>query len=107
MPAINKMEAESTPITTQITAPIVTTISTNVTKSYRKYHSMVLLSITAGVVVLVSLAWNDVIQTVIKKYYPNTDDTITGKLRYALIITFAVILAQIYVFPYIVDTDKK
>ena len=101
------METENTPFISPIVSPIVSTVSTTVTKSYKKYHSLILLSITAGVVVLVSLAWNDVIQSIIKKYYPRTDDTITGKLRYALIITLAVIIAQIYVFPYIADTDKK
>ena len=57
-------------------------------------------AIMTSTVILISLAWNDVIQNVIERYYPHKNiDTLNGKITYAIIITIFVVLLQIYVFP--------
>lgn len=69
-----------------------------------KYQDAAISSLITGIVLLVSLAWNDFIKSFIKKYFPVKDDnTIHSKLIYALVITFLVISLQIYLFPYIKD----
>lgn len=85
----------------------ISSITNHFTNSYNRYINTVTLSIATGIVVLASLAWNNLIQAIIQKYYPNADDSITGKLQYALIITFIVIMLQMFVFPYFIDTDTK
>lgn len=84
--------------TTQVESVIYTTTS--------KYKSAVVTSIIGGIVVLIAVAWNDVIQAVINKYYPKKNNTITGKLYYATIITLFIVVLQIYLFPYIQDKPK-
>lgn len=79
-----------------------TTLAKPVKETYTKYKTTILTSIITAIAVLVSLAWNNVIQAVINYYYPlSTKATIKGKTYYALIITIFVILLQLYVFPFI------
>jgi hypothetical protein len=75
--------------------------------SYDQYRTTIITAITTGIIILVSLAWNDVVQTTIKTYYPLGDASITGKLHYAFVITFIVILLQIYILPLVMDVKKK
>jgi uncharacterized membrane protein YcjF (UPF0283 family) len=73
-----------------------------INETYNKYQSTIIASITTAVLLLVTLAWNDVIQTIINNYYQHKDDnTIRGKLTYAVVITIFVVLVQLYLFPYI------
>lgn len=77
-------------------------ITGTVKETYTKYQSTIITAITTACLLLISLAWNDVIQSAIEKYYPRKDiDTIKGKVSYAIIITTFVVLLEIYVFPYI------
>jgi hypothetical protein len=70
------------------------------TQVVNKYQEATVSAIITGIVLLVSLAWNDLIKTFIKKYFPAKDDnTVRGKFIYAMIITFLVIILQIYLFP--------
>jgi hypothetical protein len=70
------------------------------TRTYKKYNNVITNSIITGVVLLSGLAWNDVIQSTINKYYPpEKKQDIQAKLVYALIITLFVVLAEIYIFP--------
>jgi hypothetical protein len=63
-------------------------------------------SITVSILLLVTLAWNDVIQGIINNYYPNSrKKTLRSKIIYAILITFIVIIIQTYFFPFI--TGKK
>jgi uncharacterized membrane protein len=66
------------------------------------YQSAVVTSIITGIVLLVSLAWNDVVKALINKYFPSEDNnSLKSKFFYALLITFIVIVLQIYFFPLI------
>ena len=64
---------------------------------------MILTAIIASTLLLVTLAWNDVIQSVIKKYYPknNKNNKLYGKIMYALTVSFIVLLIQMHIFPHI------
>lgn len=74
--------------------------------AYHQYNKALISSVTTAVILLASLAWNDVVQAIVDKYYPEKDKkTIKGKLYYAIVMTFFIILLQIYVFPYI-GADK-
>ena len=73
-----------------------------VKETYDKYQTLVLTSVITATIVLVSMAWNDVIQSIMNKYYPSTGTkTIVSKIYYAIVITLFVILLQIYIFPYL------
>jgi TRAP-type C4-dicarboxylate transport system permease small subunit len=77
-------------------------LTETVKETYTKYQSTIITAIMTAFLLLVSLAWNDVIQTSIQQYYPHKDiNTIKGKVSYAVVITIFVVLLQIYVFPYI------
>lgn len=47
--------------------------------------------ITAAIVTLASIAWDDVIQTIITILYPYEKDNLQAKIIYAIIITILVI----------------
>jgi len=81
-------------------------ITDHLTSSYDQYRVTLITAVTTAVLLLVTLAWNDVIQTTLSKYYPKEDTTITGKLKYAFVITFIVVLLQIYVLPMFMDKRK-
>ena len=55
-----------------------------------------LILIKDAVVLLAAMAWRDVIQGLIKYVYPHEHESILGKLTYALIITFCVVIFIIY-----------
>jgi len=78
-------------------------ITNHITSSYDQYRVTLITAITTAVLLLVTLAWNDMIQTALLKYYPKEDATITGKMKYAFVITFIVVLLQIYVLPMFMD----
>ncbi|MDO8435250.1 MAG: DUF5654 family protein [bacterium] len=46
---------------------------------------------------VVGLAWNDAITTVIKHYFPGGAETIFAKLAYAALITIVVVVVSMYV----------
>lgn len=73
--------------------------------TYNRYQTLVITSIITATIVLVSLAWSDVVQTTLNTYYPSDGTaTISGKIYYATVITLCVILLQIYIFPYLQQT---
>jgi len=74
-------------------------------QTYSHYRIALFTSITTAFLLLISLAWNDVVQSIIKQYYPRDDDSIKGKIQYAVIITIIVILLQLYIFPYFKPSD--
>lgn len=68
---------------------------------YTEYKKTVITSIITAIVVLVTLAWNDVVQSIIAYYIPaSKKNNIQTKFYYAVIVTIIVIALQIYVFPY-------
>lgn len=74
---------------------------------YEQYYTLTIRSFILATLFLVTLSWNDVMQTTINYYYPNSDiDTISGKVYYALTVTIFVVFLQIYVFPYLY-TEKE
>jgi hypothetical protein len=81
---------------------ILPRISNTIKDTYTQYQTMIITSIVTATILLVTLAWNDVVQSIVNYYYPNSDSkTIIGKIYYAVVITVFVILLQIYVFPYL------
>lgn len=86
---------------------ITSKIESTIINSYSQYKIATITAISTGIIVLVSLAWSDVIKSILEKYYPNKSDSIIGKIQYALIITLIVILLQIYVLSLFTDTTKK
>lgn len=75
--------------------------------SYNKYQTATITAISTSVLLLVTLSWNDVIQSIIKKYYPKSEDTLPGKFKYALVITFVVFTLQIFLFPYLISREER
>lgn len=64
------------------------------------YKTQLVASISAAVLLIASLAWNDVIQSLLVRWYPDVKDrkSIKSQIIYALIATFVVILLQVYIF---------
>ena len=90
---------EETGLITQKIVPVIK-------QTYTHYRIALFTSITTAFLLLISLAWNDVVQSIIKQYYPRDDDSIKSKTQYAVIITIIVILLQLYVFPHFKPDDK-
>jgi len=68
--------------------------------AYSKYRETIVTSITTAVLLLISLAWNDVVQTALNDYFPESKaKTLTSKVVYALIITIVVVILQLFMFP--------
>lgn len=86
---------------------IPTGVTSHIVTSYNQYQTVLFASIATGIVLLVSLAWNDVVQTIINNYYPQRDNSVIGKLQYAFIVTFIVVILQIYILPYFTNTKEK
>ena len=85
-----------------ISINIMNEFPVTIKETYIKYQSTVITALSTGVILLITLAWNDVIQSVIEKYYPKKDNnTIRSKVDYAIVITIFVVLLQILVFPYL------
>ena len=76
-------------------------ITDNVHKTYEEYTSTFVISIITVTVVLVAVAWNDVVSSAFDKYFPikRGKKNIRAKFIYALLVTFTVITLQLYVFP--------
>jgi hypothetical protein len=72
--------------------------------TYIKYQSTILVSLITATLLLVTLAWNEVVQESISLYYPKeTRQTLIGKIYYAVIITIIVVILQIFIFPYFTE----
>jgi len=82
-------------------------ISEGFTKTYTQSQKRIITALITSVMLLVTLAWNDVIQAMIQQYYPKENKkTIMGKVYYAIVITILIVLLQLYVFPlFISDSD--
>lgn len=67
---------------------------------FNLYREQLVTSISAAVFLIASLAWNNVIQGILEKCYPDLKNhaTIKARVIYALVITFIVILIQVYIF---------
>lgn len=89
-----------------IPSGITSTIQENIVESYDRYRIALFTAISTAIILLVALSWNDVIRSIMAKYYPSTDDSIIGKIQYAFVITFIVVLLQIYIFPSLIETKK-
>jgi Na+/proline symporter len=88
--------------------PNVAIIKDAVGTTYNKYHQTVIMSIVTAILLMVTLAWNDVVQTALARYFPKKKgDNLKTKMQYATSITIFVIVLQIYVFPYLVDNQKS
>lgn len=82
-------------------------ISDTIIESYNEYKNFMINSVMTSIALLVALAWNDVVQSLVNLYYPdNTKKTMRGKIYYAILITFIVFIVQIYIAPHIVGADK-
>lgn len=79
----------------------------NVKNTYITYRSTILTSLTTGVVVITALAWSELLEEIIKYYYPNDKNNIRSKLYYALFITVILVLFQIYLFPHFNLEDNQ
>lgn len=78
-------------------------LSKPIKETYDRYKTTVITSAMTAATVLISLAWNNVVQAIIAYYYPQTTrETIRGKIVYACIITVFVIILQLHVFPCVV-----
>lgn len=71
-------------------------------KTANVYKTVVIESMITAIVVLVALSYNEVIQEIIKIYFPTqkNNNPLKAKIIYALFVTLVVVLLQIYVFPY-------
>lgn len=87
---------------------IIEPLADNTIKTAHVYRQFMIDAMLGAVVLLVSLAWNAVIQEVIAIYYPKEkyDNQLKGKVIYALIITFIVLLLQIYLFPLLTNNKQ-
>jgi len=85
---------------------IESNITNHIVNVYDQYRTTLITAVSTGIIILVSLAWNDVIQAIIRKYYPGTDNSIIGKIEYAFVITCIVVLLQIYILSRVADTKR-
>lgn len=70
--------------------------------TYSKYKETIVTSVTTAILLLITLAWNDVIQTALNNYFPESKSkTLKSKIVYALTITVIVVILQLYLFPII------
>ena len=75
--------------------------------TYNKYKETIATSITTAILLLITLAWNDVIQSALAYYYPDSKaKTLRSKIIYAFIISIIVVVLQLYFFPIITDFLK-
>lgn len=65
--------------------------------------------ISAGLGVIVSLAWNEAIKALIEHLFPLQKDTITAKFVYAGIMTLILVLVTVYLVKIFskLDPEKK
>jgi hypothetical protein len=86
---------------------IIPTISEGFTKTYTHYQKTIITAFITSMMLLITLAWNDVVQAIIQQYYPKGNTkTIMGKVYYAMIITIIIVLLQLYVFPLIIPNGN-
>ena len=79
-----------------------------VVNTYDKYRSTVITSLVTAVLLLVTLAWNDVVQEIISLYYPKESrQSIKGKFFYAIMITIIVVLVQTHIFQLLMDNTPS
>lgn len=69
-------------------------------KTVDVYKQHAIEAFLAAILVLISLAWNDVAQEIIKMYYPQFGSALKGKVLYALFVTVIIVTLQIYLFPH-------
>lgn len=82
--------------------------TTVVVDAYDKYRTTVITSLITAVLLLVTLAWNDVVQEIISLYYPKeTRQSIRGKFIYAIMITIIVVLIQTHIFKLLTETPES
>ena len=62
--------------------------------------------ITAGLGLVGGLAWNDAITSLIKKFFPQGDDSITAKFIYAALVTIVVVVLTMYLVK-LFKTDEE
>ncbi len=80
----------------------INTLTDSLMYAHNKYNETVISSVKISILFLITLAWNDVVQEIINNYYPNSKKkTLHSKIIYAILITFFVIIVQIYFFPLI------
>jgi hypothetical protein len=80
-------------------------------KTYIKYADLIVTSIMTATILFTSVMWYDVIEVGIDQYAPSLKGTtLKGKLIFAIIVTFIVVLMHIYLFPaiqkYFGESDK-
>jgi hypothetical protein len=63
--------------------------------------------ITAGLGLVAGLAWNDAITSLIKRFFPQGDDSIAAKFVYAALITIAVVLLTMYLVKLFKKDEEK
>lgn len=92
-----------------VVSPVVdiSRVTATVEKTYSQYQTTVITAVVTATLLLIALAWNDVVQTIIEIYYPKKDrNSLQSKLYYAITITIIVIIIQLYIFPYITPKNK-
>jgi hypothetical protein len=81
---------------------IITKTPEIVTTTLYKYQTTIISSILTATILLISIAWTDVMKSIIEYYIPDSNSkSIEGKIYYACVITMIVIILQLYLFPLI------
>lgn len=70
------------------------------------YKQYAIEAFLAAILLLISLAWNDVVQEIIKMYYPISGTALKGKIIYAISITVIVVTLQIFLFPHLTNNSS-
>ena len=73
-----------------------------VAKNYKVYNTIIIEALITASILLISLAWNDVVHEIVNGYYPPEEkQNLRDKVRYAIIITLIIGTLQLYLFPYL------
>jgi len=71
----------------------------NVIKTYDEYKKTIKDALITAIILLVALAWNDVIEDISMIMWKEKRNSLIGKIHYAFLITFIVLAFQIFFFP--------
>jgi hypothetical protein len=68
--------------------------------TYTKYIDLIISSLMTATILFTSVLWYDVIEITIDDYFPMLKGkSLKGKLLFAIIVSFIVVLMHIYLFP--------
>lgn len=82
-------------------------IKTEGHKIRREVNKKLFTYMTAGIGLVVGLAWNDAIKTFIEYYFPLDGNTLLAKFIYALVITIGLAIFSYYLNKILIKEEEE